>query len=571
MRIYQYAKQIGLSPKHLIEICENAGIKGKTYVSGLKDDEISVIDKYIKKSRFTGKSLVCDGTETVGQIASKLGISAGDIIKQLSDIGITAKINDTIGVINIKKLCEVLGIPVEIKKTKASYIRGAAGEIGEEFVSRAPIVTVMGHVDHGKTTILDFIRRSNIAKAEFGQITQKIGAYKVHIKEGDIVFIDTPGHEIFTAMRARGAQLTDIVVLVVAADDGVKQQTIEAINHCKAANVPIIVAINKIDKPNANPDSVKKQLSGYGLVPEEWGGQTVFLNVSGITGQNIKELLEIILLMGEMMDLKANPERPAEGVVLEGYLHKQKGPIMHLLVQNGTLNIGDFFVCGASWGKVRAMFDENGARLEKAGPSTPVEILGANSVAVPGDKFMVVGSEADAKKYAEQVLQRIKSSQEKVQKQITLEDIQNQIIQGSIKELNIILKTDSIGSQEAIKTSIEKLTADSEKHEVVVHLIHWGLGAVNESDVLLASCSQAIIIGYNVGIDSSADKQAKEKGVEIRIYRLVYDLIEDIKNIIEGMKKPQETEIMIGQALVKQVFKAGKNQTVAGCLVVEGK
>jgi len=574
MRVYQYAKQIKMSPKQVLDICEKAGIKGKTFVSGLNDEEISVIKEYIKKSKFSGRPIISDGTDTVGDLASKLSIPAGDILKQLSDLGITARLNDKIGVDNIKKICEVLGVPVEIKKTKESYFAGTAAETEEELVPRAPIVTVMGHVDHGKTTILDFIRKSNIAAREFGQVTQKIGAYRVNIKEGSIVFIDTPGHEVFTAMRARGATVTDIVVLVVAADEGVKQQTIEAINHCKAAGVPIIVAINKIDKPNANPDVVKKQLSNYGLVPEEWGGQTVFLNVSGVTGQNINELLEIILLMGEMMELRANPQRPGEGVVLEAYLHKQRGPVMHLLVQNGTVSVGDFFVCGNAWGKVRAMFDETGNRIDKAGPSTPVELLGASTAVSPGDKFMVVGSETDARKRVEEKVQQQKTVQDKLQKQITLEDLQKQIAQGALKELRIILKTDSVGSQEAIKAYIEKINAkarNSEKPGATINFIHFGLGAVNESDVLLAVCSNALIVGYSVGIDSKAEKLAKQQGVEIKIYRLVYDLLEDLKNTLEGMIKPPEVEVMIGQALVKQVFKMGKNQSVAGCIVVEGK
>jgi len=572
MRVYQFAKQMKVSPKYIVEVCEKIGIKGKTFVSGLKDNEISAIKDYIKKSKLSGKPIVSTGTETVGEIASKLGIPAADIIKQLSDIGVTAAINDRIGPDNIKKLCESIGVVVEFKKTKESYLLGGVVEEEKDLVPRAPVVTVMGHVDHGKTTILDYIRKSNVAAREYGQITQKIGAYRVNLKEGSIVFIDTPGHEIFTAMRARGAKVTDIVVLVVAADEGVKMQTVEAIDHCKAAGVPIIVAINKIDKPNANPDVVKKQLSEHGIIPEEWGGQNVFLNVSGVTGANIKELLEIILLMGEMMELKANPKRPGEGVVLEAFLHKQKGPVINLLVQNGTVNTGDFFVCGTAWGKVRAMFDENGNKLEKAGPSTPVELLGANSVATPGDLFRVVASEADARKIAEQKIEELKQSGIKEQKVLTLEDLQRQIVQGTLKELKIILKTDSIGSQEAIKASIEKISqSSSEKNGPTVNLIHCGLGAISESDILLAVCSQSVIFGYNIGIDAKAEKLAKQHGIEIKIYRLVYDLIEDVKNALEGMTKPKEVEVMVGQALVKQVFKIGKNQSVAGCLVVDGK
>ncbi|MCM8764083.1 MAG: translation initiation factor IF-2, partial [Candidatus Omnitrophica bacterium] len=423
-----------------------------------------------------------------------MGIPASEIIEYLSALNIQMTINDRMGVENIKKFCGTQGVVVDFKKTRESYLLGTDMEAPEDLVPRAPVVTVMGHVDHGKTTILDFIRKTNVAAREYGQITQKIGAYKVHLKEGSIVFIDTPGHEVFTAMRARGAKLTDIVVLVVAADEGVKLQTIEAINHCKAANVPIIVAINKIDKPNANPEAVKKKLSEYGILPEEWGGQNVFLNVSGATGANINELLEIILLMGEMMDLKANPKRPGEGVVLEAYLHKQKGPVIHLLVQNGTVNSGDFFVCGSVWGRVRAMFDENGKRIEKGGPSTPVELLGASSTPVPGDIFGVVFSEADARRMAEEKIRELKLAQEKKPKVLTLEDLQKQIIKGEVKEFKMILKTDSIGSQEAIKASIEKISqASSEKHKVSVNCLHYGLGSVSESDILLAACSQAII------------------------------------------------------------------------------
>ncbi|MCX7705583.1 MAG: translation initiation factor IF-2, partial [bacterium] len=359
---------------------------------------------------------------------------------------------------------------------------------------------------------------------------------------------------------------------VVAADEGVKLQTVEAINHCKAAGVPIIVAINKIDKPNANPEAVKKKLSEYGLIPEEWGGDTVFINVSGLKGTNINELLEIILLMGEMMELKANPERPGEGVVLESYLHKQKGPVIDLLVQNGAVNTGDFFVCGIAWGRVRAMFDENGNKLEKAGPSTPVELLGANTLPVPGDRFRVVGSEADARKFADEEKEKRKQATRQEQKILTLEDLQKQIIQGELKEFKMILKSDSLGSQEAIRASIEKLSeASAQKNGPTVNCLHYGLGFISESDILLAVCSQAIIFGYNVGIDTKAEKLAKQHRIEIKLYKLVYDLIEDIRNTLEGMTKPKEVEIMVGQALVKQIFKIGKNQSVAGCLVVDGK
>jgi len=574
MRVYQYARELKMTPKQLLDICEKAGISGKTYVSGLKDQEIKKIKEQLKKRERSGKKIVITGAETVGELASKTALPAAEVISQFEAQGLKVSLNDRVSPDAMIQACEALGFACELHATRESYLLGTYSDKSAQLKKRAPVVTVMGHVDHGKTTILDRIRKTNVAAREFGQITQKIGASKVTLPEGSIVFIDTPGHEVFTAMRSRGAHLTDIVVLVVAADEGVKAQTIEAINHCKAANVPIIVAINKIDRPNANPEMVKKQLAEYGLIPEEWGGQTVFLGVSGLTGENIKELLEIILLMGEMLEVKANPNRPGEGVVLESYLHRQKGVVLHILVQNGTVQLGDYFVCGKAYGKVRAMFDEFGTKLKEAGPSTPVELLGASDLPDPGDTFTVTIDEADAKRQAEAKKETVKSQSAIPARKLTLEDLQRQIIEGAVHEMKIILKTDSIGAQEALCSSIEKLAAgamSANPQRPKISLMHAGLGVVNESDVLLAGCSKSIILGYNVAIDPAAEKLAKQQGVEIKTYKLVYDLIDDVQNTLDGMVKPKEVEVLVGQALVKKVFKVGKNQAVAGCIVVEGK
>ncbi|MCL5409209.1 MAG: translation initiation factor IF-2 [Candidatus Omnitrophica bacterium] len=571
MRIYQEAKKLNVSPKNLIDICNQIGIKGKTSVSGLTQEEIQNIENNIKKIQRAKEKIIITGAETVGDIASKMALHASEIIKSLKDLNISAGINEKVGLDNIQILCESLEFPYTIQKTKETYSSGKYIDSSSDLQRRAPIVTIMGHVDHGKTTILDTIRKTNIAQKEYGQITQKIGAYKVQVDSGSIIFIDTPGHEAFSAMRARGASVTDIVVLVVAADDGVKMQTIEAIDHCKAANVPIIVAINKIDKPNVNPEIVKKQLSEYGIIPEEWGGQNVFINVSGLTGQNIKELLEIILIMGEMMDLKTNPNRPAEGTVLESYLHKQKGSVIDLIVQNGTLNVGDYFVSGDSYGKVRAMIDEFGKRIDKVCATIPVEALGAHHPCQPGERFFVVLSESEAKEKANS-LKTEKSLNPLSGKKLTLEELQKQIVEGQVNEVKIILKTDSNGSKEAIIGALEKLSAQIQNQiKAKLVIVHSGLGTTNESDILLAVSSDAIIFGFNISVDNNIEKMSKQYGIEIKTYKIIYDLIEDIKATMEGKVKPVEVLSLAGQASIKKIFKVGKNQAVAGCLVVEGK
>ena len=503
------------------------------------------------------------GTENIKQLAEKLKQPPGEIIKYFFTRGIMLNINQCPGKENIKNLCESLGLEVVFYIPEAEEKQTEKKE--RVLIPRAPVVTIMGHVDHGKTTILDTIRKSRIAEKEYGQITQKIGAYKLITPKGSIVFLDTPGHEAFTAMRARGAMITDIVVLVVAADEGVKPQTVEAINHARSANVPIIVAINKIDKPNVNPDKVKKQLAEHKLIPEEWGGDTIFVNVSGLTGQGIEELIEMIILLGEMHELKASPEGEAEGVVIESYIDKTKGPIINVLIRNGTLKIGDYFVTGTVKGKVRAIIDDWGRRLESAGPSTPVEILGGEGVATPGESFKVVESEKIAREIIEAKSKKT-AVKEAPPRKLTLENLYTEIQKGEIKELKLILKTDYAGTIEAIKNIIEKIPTS----EVKIDIIHSETGAVSESDILLASASNAIVLGFNVPVLQKAEELARSEGVEVRTYRLIYELADEIRRAVEGMLEPEEKEVLSGQALVKKVFHLSDNTSVAGCLVVNG-
>jgi len=425
----------------------------------------------------------------------------------------------------------------------------------------------MGHVDHGKTTLLDAIRKTNVAQREKGGITQHIGASVVELQDGrKITFLDTPGHEAFTSLRARGSQVTDIAVLVVAADDGVMPQTVEAINHARAFNVPIIVAVNKIDKPEADPQRVRRELSELGLIPEEWGGDTIFVDVSAKTGQNIDSLLEYILLLAEILELKARYEGPAKGTVIESKLDKQKGPVATLLVQEGTLKVGDVIVAGTVYGKIRAMFDDKGRRVKEAGPSMPVEVLGFEDLPMAGDTFRVVENEKKARQIAE--MRKIKKEQqEKLSKGIMLEDVFKKIQEGELKELKVILKTDTVGSLEALKKSLTELSTP----EVGVKIIHGAVGGITESDVMLAKASQAVIIGFNVRPDVKAKEAAEKEKVDIKLYSIIYEAIEDVKNALKGMLKPVEKEVTLGSAEVRATFKIKGVGTVAGCYVLEGK
>ena len=434
--------------------------------------------------------------------------------------------------------------------------------------NRPPVVCVMGHVDHGKTSLLDAIRQSNVTAREAGGITQHIGAYVVEINGQKITFLDTPGHEAFTAMRMRGAQSTDIAILVVAADDGVMPQTIEAINHAKAANVDIIVAVNKIDKPSANIDRVKQEVSEYGLIPEDWGGSTIFVPVSAHTKDGIEELLEMILLTAEMKELKANPKRKARGLVIEAELDKGKGPVATVLVQKGTLKVGDAIAAGACHGKVRAMMDDKGRRVKEAGPSTPVEILGLNDVPGAGEIFVALDNDKEARTFAETFISEGRNKLlEDTKAKLSLDDLFSQIKAGNVKELNIIIKADVQGSVEAVKQSLTKLSNE----EVVVKVIHGGVGAINESDVILASASNAIIIGFNVRPDATAKSIAENEKVDVRLYKVIYQAIEDVEAAMKGMLEPIYEEKVIGHAIVRQTFKASGVGTIAGSYVTDGK
>jgi translation initiation factor IF-2 len=508
---------------------------------------------------------------SVKDLADLLHISAIEVIKQLMRNGIMANVNQ---VINYDVAASVAtGYGYESKpKARSKATASAAGrikkqvkeELGSDLQYRPPVVTIMGHVDHGKTRLLDAIRQANVMDSEAGGITQHIGAYQVEIDGKKVTFLDTPGHEAFTAMRARGAQVTDIAVLVVAADDGVMPQTIEAINHAKAAGVPILVAINKIDKAEANPDLVKQQLATNGLLVEDWGGDVIAVPVSAREKKGIKELLESILLLAEMEDLKANPDKPATGVVIEAEMDKSRGPLATVLVQNGTLKPGDIVVVGETWGKVKALFNEKGKQVLKAEPATPVEILGMNEVPQVGDAFNVVEDENQARA----VIQKRQLSKKQVEASgMRLDNFFDKITSGKVKELNLILKTDVQGSVEPIKNSLERLASA----ETQVRIIHSSTGNITEGDVMLALASEGLIIGFNTDVETGARRLADTKGVDIRVYSVIYALIDDVEKALKGMLEPTIVEVIEGRAEVRQVFSAGKGTKVAGCYVVEGK
>lgn len=506
---------------------------------------------------------------TVGELAEILGVGATEVIKILMLAGSMVSINQEIDFDTAAIVAAELGLEVqaiEIEDVVSKILEEYDEEESTNQVPRPPVVTVMGHVDHGKTSLLDRIRKANVIAGEAGGITQHIGAYTVNIKKQAITFIDTPGHEAFTAMRSRGAQITDIAVLVVAADDGVMPQTVEAINHAKAAGVPILVAINKIDKPGANPDRVKQELTEYGLVVEEWGGETIAVQVSAKTGENIDTLLEMILLMAEVEELTADPTREARGTVIEAQVKRGKGPVASLLVQQGTLHVGDCILSGTTHGKIKAMIDDKGKRLKKAGPSTPVEISGLSDIPVAGDDFIVLESEKEARQLAEKRKEMQKGERQR-RSNISLDDLFSQIQDGNIQDVNIVIKADVQGSVEAVKQSLEKLDNES----VRINVIHGAVGAINETDVMLAATSNAIVIGFNVRPDKNAVKLAETEDVDIRLYRVIYDAIEDIKKAMEGMLAPEFREKVMGNAEVREVFKIPNVGAVAGSYVTDGK
>ena len=505
----------------------------------------------------------------VGELASRMKKTGAEVVKTLMKNGVMASLSDVIDFDTAAIIAEELGCKVEkeIIVTIEEKLIDTAEDKEEDLLPRAPVVVVMGHVDHGKTSLLDYIRNAHVAAGEAGGITQHIGAYQVEVQGKPITFLDTPGHEAFTAMRARGAMITDVAILVVAADDGIMPQTVESINHAKAANIPIIVAINKMDKPEANPERIKEQLTKYELVPEEWGGETIICPISAKTGEGIDNLLEMVNLTAEMQELKANPNRSAHGAVIEARLDKGRGPVATLLVQNGTLHQGDIIIAGTAVGRVRAMTNARGEKLTEAGPSVPVEIIGMGEVPGAGDDFHAVADERMARELVEQRKHDQKMAASSPVGKVSLEDLFSQIKQGEMKDLNIIVKADVQGSAEAVKASLEKISND----EVRVRVIHCAVGAINESDVMLATTSNAIIVGFNVRPDSNAKETAARNKVDMRMYRVIYDCINEIETAMKGMLAPKFKEVELGQAEVRNVFRITGVGMVAGCYVTNGK
>jgi translation initiation factor IF-2 len=507
---------------------------------------------------------------TVKEVAETLGLGSGEVIKQLMELGEMATLTQTLSDETIEVLAGALDRDVEVVTTADEEPEEVAYDDAEgDLIDRPPVVTIMGHVDHGKTSLLDAIREAQVVETEAGGITQHIGAYQVRQNGKTISFIDTPGHAAFTAMRARGANVTDIVVIVVAADDGVMPQTVEAIDHARAAEVPMLVAVNKIDLEGANPDKVKGELANQGLNPEDWGGDTIFTNVSAKTKEGLDDLLESITLVAEVEELKANPDAPASGAVIESHLDPGRGPVSTLLVQRGTLNVGDALVAGSVWGKVRALHDDTGAKVEQAQPGDPVEVLGFDGVSEAGDRFEAVEGERLARQLANERLQRLKAEQlaRRQARKVTLDEVFAKVSEGEIKELNIVLKSDVSGSLEALQDEIAKVPQE----QVRINLIRSAPGGINESDVMLAAASDAIILGFNVRPLADARRAAESEGIEIRTYSVIYKVTEDLRNAMEGMLEAVEVEEALGQAEIKELFKASRVGTIAGCLVTDGK
>ncbi|MBQ1821779.1 MAG: translation initiation factor IF-2 [Clostridia bacterium] len=516
-------------------------------------------------------AVITTETITVKDLSEKLGKPANEILKKLLMLGIIANINQELDFDTCELIAGEFNITLEqqLQKSFEDVLMDSADDVDapETLKPRPPVVTIMGHVDHGKTSLLDAIRNSHVTAGEAGGITQHIGAYTVTLNGKQITFIDTPGHEAFTAMRARGAQVTDIVILVVAADDGIMPQTIEAINHAKAAGVPIIVAINKIDRDTADPERVKQQLTEYGLVTEEWGGDTICVPVSAKKQINLDSLLEMVLLQADVLELKANPDRLAKGTIIEAQLDKSRGPVATVLVQNGTLKKGDMIVAGTAYGRVRAMTDDKGRSVNSAGPSVPVEVLGFNEVPAAGDVLFAANDDKLSRQVAEERIDKLKAAQVKQAQKVSLDDLFNQMAEGELKDLNLIIKADVQGSVEAVKQSLEKLSND----EVRVRCIHSGVGAITGSDIMFASASNAIVIGFNVRPDSTARAAAEKEKVDVRTYRVIYNAIEDVQNAMKGMFKPVFQEVELGRCTVRSTFRISGVGTIAGAYVNEGK
>ncbi len=543
--------------------------KGKQYNSKRETEAQKLRRLELEKARKQQLKVQIPDEIVVSELATRLKVTVTEVIKKLFNLGVMANLNETIDFDTAALVADELGAKVE-KEIVVTIEERLFEDIEDEpsnLRPRSPVVVVMGHVDHGKTSILDYIRHASVTSTEAGGITQHIGAYRVHLADRDITFLDTPGHEAFTAMRARGASVTDIAILVVAADDGIMPQTIEAINHAKAAGVSIIVAINKMDKEGADPEKVKEELTKYDLVCEDWGGDVICVPVSAKTGEGMDTLLEMVGLAADVLELKANPDRLARGAVIEARLDKGKGPIATVLVQNGTLHTGDVIIAGTAVGHVRVMRDDKGRIVTEAGPSVPVEIMGLAEVPAAGDTFAAVEDEKLARELVEQRKNNAREEQFKSYHQVTLDNLFSSIEEGSIKELPIIVKADVQGSVEAVKQSLEKLSND----EIHVKVIHGAVGAVSESDVMLAAASGAIIVGFNVRPHPSAQENAKREGIEIRLYRVIYDAIEDITAAMKGMLAPKTREVELGRVEVRQIYKISNVGIVAGSYVLEGK
>ncbi|GAB6061962.1 translation initiation factor IF-2 [Deferrisoma palaeochoriense] len=503
---------------------------------------------------------------TVSDLSQRMGVKATELIRQLMGLGVLATINQTIDVDTAALVASEFGYEVESYQVGEEEILAQAEDRPEDLKPRPPVVTVMGHVDHGKTSLLDAIRETRVADREAGGITQHIGAYEVETSRGKLVFLDTPGHEAFTALRARGAKVTDITVLVVAADDGIMPQTIEAIDHSKAAGVPIIVAINKMDKPDADPDRVKRQLTEHGLVPEEWGGDVICVPVSAKKRTGIDDLLEMIALQAELMDLKANPNKPARGVVIESRVDRGRGPVATVLVQDGTLKVGDVVLAGQHYGRIRALINDQGKRVKEAGPAIPVEILGLGGVPTAGEAFQVVESERVAKQIAARRAEKARQEEMAKTRKVSLEDLHARLAEGEVKDLNLIVKADVQGSVEALTKALEECSTD----EVRVRVIHGAVGGITENDVNLAAASEAIIIGFNVRPEAKAAQLAEQQGVDVRLYSVIYEAIDDLNKAVQGLLAPTVEEKVLGRAEVRQLFRVPKVGTVAGCYVTQG-
>ena len=617
IRVHELAKELNIGSKELITLLmEEFGVEVKNHMSTIEDEdaalikelyagkgEVSVegsesktiVDEYEdqlaeelnkgqKKKKKTRREVEAEKKAaeeannvgiieigesiTVKELAEKLNKPTNDVIRTLIFKGVMAAINQEIDFETAEKVCTEYEVLAEKKEESQELeVLEIEDDDEENLKKRPPIVTVMGHVDHCKTSLLDCIRKAKVTDSEAGGITQHIGAYTITLNGEAITFLDTPGHEAFTAMRARGAQVTDIVILVVAADDGIMPQTKEAIDHCKAAGVPMIVAINKIDKPGANPDRVKQELAEQGLLVESWGGDVISEEVSAKQNLNIDKLLEMVLLSAEMLELKANENRKAKGTVIEAKLDKGRGAVATLLVQNGTLHVGDSILVGSTYGRIRAMFDDTGKKIKTAGPSIPVEVLGLSEVPEAGDRFNQVKDEKTARNMADSRKQKLKAETLQASHRVSLEDLYSQIKEGKVKELAIIVKADVQGSVEAIKSSLEKLSTD----DVKVRVIHGGVGAISETDITLAAASNAIVIGFNVRPDNNSITQAEKEGVDIKTYRIIYDAIEDVKSAMIGMLEPEYKEVILGSAEIRETYKISNVGTIAGCYVLNGK